>query len=66
MRNLTLEIPKGQRQRVVRIGSSLHKRNLAWPELSPKVRKRVTDIYFREDILRTQDLIDRDLSSWLD
>jgi hypothetical protein len=59
-------IPKGQRHLVVRIGSSLHKRNLARPELSPKVRKRVTDEYFREDILRTQDLIERDLSFWLD
>jgi hypothetical protein len=59
-------IPKELRRRVLRLGSTLHKRNLARPELSPKVRKSVTDKYFREDILRTQDLIGRDLSSWLD
>jgi hypothetical protein len=59
-------VPEGQRRLIVRIGSSLHKRNLARPELSPKVRKRVTDKYLREDVLRTQDLLQRDLSSWLD
>jgi Sulfotransferase family len=58
-------IPKEQRQRVVRIGSSLHKRNLVRPELSQRLRKRVTEEYFRDDILRTQDLLGRDLTSWL-
>jgi hypothetical protein len=59
-------VPDGQLRRMVRIGSDLHKRNLAPPRLSPGVRKSVTDRYFREDILKTQDLLQRDLSSWLD
>jgi hypothetical protein len=59
-------IPRELRRRVVRLGSTLHQRNLARPELSPKMRKSITDKYFREDILKTQDLIGRDLSSWVD
>lgn len=39
-------------------------RNLAKPPLHPDVRRRILAIY-REDILKTQDLIQRDLSSWL-
>lgn len=58
-------IPEGQRRRIVRIGSDLHKRNLVRPELLSVLRRTVTEEYFREDILRLQDLIDRDLSSWL-
>jgi hypothetical protein len=38
--------------------------NLATPRLNPDVRKLLQDGY-REDILRTQDLIQRDLSHWL-
>lgn len=38
--------------------------NLVRPELSSKVRQRLTEEY-REDILKLQDLINRDLSSWL-
>jgi hypothetical protein len=39
-------------------------RNLAKPRLSTEVRRRILAVY-REDIMKTQDLIDRDLSSWL-
>jgi hypothetical protein len=39
-------------------------RNLAKPALRMEVRSRILAIY-REDILKTQDLIGRDLSSWL-
>jgi hypothetical protein len=39
-------------------------RNLDKPRLAQDLRKRLTAIY-REDILRTQDLIRRDLSAWL-
>jgi len=39
-------------------------RNLAKPPLSAEVRSRILPVY-REDILKTQDLIGRDLSSWL-
>jgi hypothetical protein len=39
-------------------------RNLAKPRLPPRVRRRLIEVY-REDILKTQTLIQRDLSSWL-
>jgi hypothetical protein len=39
--------------------------NLAKPTLGREVRGRILDIY-REDILKTQALIHRDLSSWLE
>lgn len=35
------------------------------PELSPQVRRQLVEVY-REDILKLQDLIDRDLSGWLE
>ncbi len=38
--------------------------NLDKPEISPEVRQKLSALY-REDILNCQDLIDRDLSSWL-
>jgi hypothetical protein len=58
-------LTEGQRRHLVRLGSELHKRNLVRPELPSEVRRRVTDKYFREDILALQDLIRRDLSAWL-
>ncbi len=58
--------PKSQYRRLLRIGGTLHNRNLAKPKLSPEVRRRVTNDYFREDILKLQRLIQRDLSSWLE
>jgi hypothetical protein len=42
----------------------LMNRNLRKPPLDREVRRRVL-VMFREDILRTQDLIGRDLSHWL-
>jgi hypothetical protein len=48
-----------------RIGSAIHNRNLTRRRLPPELRAKVTDAYFREDILRLQDLIRRDLSAWL-
>lgn len=59
-------LPKEQYQRMLRVGSALHNRNLAKERLPAHKRRRVIDAYFREDILRLQDLIQRDLSAWLD
>ncbi len=39
-------------------------RNLAKPTLRADIRRRMLEIY-REDILKTQNLIHRDLSAWL-
>ena len=53
-----------QRKRVLRVASGMHNRNLIKPRLSPEVRARLIEGY-REDTLKLQDLIQRDLSDWL-
>lgn len=56
-------IPERLRQRLV---VSLQNLNLEKsPSLSPELRKQLVNVY-REDILKLQDLIQRDLSEWLD
>ena len=57
-------LPEKQRQRILRIASAAHNRNLVKPRLTPEVRARLIEGY-REDTLRLQDLIQRDLSAWL-
>jgi hypothetical protein len=47
-----------------RIGIGLKNRNLAKPRLAPVVRQQLLDGY-RDDILALQELIQRDLSTWL-
>jgi hypothetical protein len=42
----------------------LRKRNTVKPQVSPALRRQMIS-YFRDDILQLQDLIGRDLSSWL-
>lgn len=59
-------LPEKHTMHLLRLGSSLHNRNLTKPVLSPEVRRSVTNAYFREDILKLQDLIQRDLSTWLE
>lgn len=54
--------PARLRQRIV---TSLKNRNLVKPELSPEIRKQLLQVY-REDIMKLQDLIQRDLSKWLE
>jgi hypothetical protein len=58
-------LPKGQYRRLLRVGSSLHNQNLTKARLSPEVRRRAIEDYFREDILKLQGLLQRDLSAWL-
>ena len=53
-----------QRQRVLRTAAGLKRRNLVKPPVSPQVRSRLIEEY-RDDILRLQDLTQRDLSAWL-
>ena len=48
-----------------RLGSALGKWNLNRPQLSPEHRRELIALY-REDILKLQDLIQRDLSAWLE
>jgi hypothetical protein len=49
----------------LRVGSSIHNQNLTKTRLSPDVRRKAIDDYFREDILKLQALLQRDLSAWL-
>ncbi len=46
------------------IRQKIQHRNLAKPQMSSETRQKLTQL-FREDILACQDLIQRDLSSWL-
>jgi hypothetical protein len=50
---------------IVRLGRNLDNRNITHLHLTPEERTRVIDAYFREDVLRLQDLIQRDLGAWL-
>jgi len=55
-------VPAGLRKRIV---ADLRNRNLREPpQLSPDMRRQLTEVY-REDILKLQDLIQRDLMGWL-
>ncbi len=54
-------LPRAMRQRVA---AKIRRRNLYRPQLSDRTRERLNTIY-RDDILRLQDLIQRDLSRWL-
>jgi DNA-binding TFAR19-related protein (PDSD5 family) len=49
----------------VKIGTRLNNLNLTKPQMSPEVREALIATY-REDILKLQDLIRRDLSEWLE
>lgn len=55
-------LPMGLRQN---IANTIKKKNLGKPELSKKIRKQLIDEY-KEDIFQLQDLINRDLSRWLE
>ncbi len=58
---LKLFLPAEARQN---LRSRLIKQNLSRPTLQPEHRQQLIDIY-RDDILKTQDLLQRDLSNWL-
>jgi len=59
---LKLFMPLEMRQK---IRANLLNQNIYKAKLSPETRKRLIDIY-RSDILQLQDLIERDLSAWLE
>ncbi|GAB4300385.1 MAG: sulfotransferase domain-containing protein [Oscillatoriaceae cyanobacterium] len=48
----------------LKIASYMLSQNLSKPQLSPDIRQKLIRIY-REDILKLQDLLQRDLSHWL-
>jgi hypothetical protein len=49
---------------LLRVGVNIHTRNLVKPTLSPKARAWMIERY-RDDTLRLQELLNRDLSAWL-
>jgi len=51
--------------KLLRFASDLRDRNLAKPQLAQEERRQMAEMY-REDILKLQDLIGRDLSKWLE
>jgi hypothetical protein len=56
-------VPVKLRKRIV---ANLRNRNLREPpQLSPEMRRQLTEVY-REDVLKLQELIHRDLSRWLE
>ncbi|MDJ1172835.1 sulfotransferase family protein [Roseofilum capinflatum] len=55
-------LPTGLRKR---IATNLKQRNQGKPKLPDQTRKQLINIY-RQDILQLQDLINRDLSNWLE
>lgn len=54
-------IPKNIRQQVT---NNIKQKNLIEPKVSPEIRQQLINEY-RDDILKLQDLIGRDLSHWL-
>ncbi len=54
-------LPEQFRKQIV---SKIQKHNIAKPPLSPEVRQELNNLY-REDILKLQELINRDLSEWI-
>jgi hypothetical protein len=54
-------LPLEMRQR---LQANLKQQNLFKPQLSPEVRKKLVALY-RDDILQLQELLPRDLSTWL-
>ena len=56
-----LLVPARHRERLTK---AIKSKNLVKPGLDPEIRRQLIDFY-REDILRLQDLIGRDLSAWL-
>ena len=58
-------LPYTTRMRLAMFRESIRRRLLHQPEISANQRARLASI-FRDDVLELQDIIDRDLSSWLE
>lgn len=58
-------LPERYYRKLLEVGSRVHNGNLKREKLDEEVRRRTTELYFRDDIERLQVLIGRDLSGWL-
>lgn len=63
-RNLKARMPYRLRQPLMAIGNAINRRNMVKPALPQELRHELIALY-REDILKLQDLIERDLTPWL-
>jgi hypothetical protein len=63
-RTLRRLLPAGARHYALEIQDAARSRRLAKPKLSEELRRELNEFY-RDDILKLQDLIQRDLRSWL-
>lgn len=63
-RTVKRRLPDWARRAVDDTVSSIHRRNRVKPAIDPEVRQDLIAFY-RDDILKLQDLIRRDLSAWL-
>jgi hypothetical protein len=62
---IKIYLPARLRWRLSRTFDELKTRNLVGPPpIQPEVRRQLIEVY-REDVLRLQELLDRDLSGWL-
>ncbi|MEQ9625952.1 sulfotransferase family protein [Coleofasciculus chthonoplastes] len=63
---LKLYLPGNLKNFLVNLQNQLRNKNMASPvPLPPDIKQKIIQKYYREDILKLQDLIQRDLSSWL-
>ncbi len=63
-RNLKARIPYRIRKPLMALGTAINLRNLVKPALAEDLRRDLIGLY-REDILKLQDLLQRDLAPWL-
>jgi hypothetical protein len=63
-RNLKARMPYLLRKPVMALGTAINRRNLVKPALPREVRSELIALY-RDDIVKLQDLIQRDLTPWL-
>ena len=57
-------LPKVLRRKIIKKMESLNQKKTPPPPLDPEIRRQLTEVY-RDDILKLQDLIGRDLSHWI-
>lgn len=63
-RTLRRLLPAGVRHHALEVQAAARSRHLVKPQLSLELRRELTEFY-RPDILKLEDLIQRDLSGWL-
>ena len=63
-RSLKSRLPHRLRRPLMALGTAINRRNLVKPGLAQELRRDLIALY-REDVLKLQDLLQRDLTAWL-